>query len=169
MNRLQVLIAGLFALSLGTGVVVGLGLGRTPRSEAAPWLASELQLTTEQQDAMRKIWMDTLRRVEPQNLEDRRLFTKERDDQIRALIPEDKQHSYELIVQHFSRQLADLNRERDAAFEQAVSSSMKILDAAQQARYKALLDQGFRGVPWARPLTRPGSSPATKANEPVHP
>ncbi len=57
MNRLHVLIIALFTVALGTGIVVGLGMTRTPPTrDGRMWLKDQLGLSPTQNQQMREIW-----------------------------------------------------------------------------------------------------------------
>jgi len=158
MNRLHFFILGLFMVAMGTGVVMGMALAKLPEKKSGSWLANELQLTPEQQDTMKSIWLAMARENGQKYAEKRREITKERDDEIFALIEDNKKLSYESCVDRYSQQLADLNRERAAAFNEAVTKTLAILDPTQKSKYEAMVNQGFRGSPWDRPPNAERSS-----------
>ncbi len=147
MNRFHVLIISLFAIALGTGVVVGMSIARAPKpTDRDSWLAQELNLTLAQTDKMRAIWSDMLQGSAQRPSDRRREFQKERDDAVVALLTPAQKPAYDAIVEHYNQEMADLNREREAAFNAAVEQTKAILNDTQRAKYDELLKKGFRGA-----------------------
>src|ERR1044072_4686564 len=87
-----------FLIAFAAGLVVGIesrqsnAAAPTTRPSRAGWLAGELNLTTQQQEQLSKIWSETARRGRSPEQEDRRhQLRKERDESIAALVaPQDK-------------------------------------------------------------------------------
>jgi uncharacterized protein YdbL (DUF1318 family) len=155
MNRLKFLIAVLFTVALGTGIVVGMGVSRTsPKTQDRGfWLAEELNLTPAQSEKMKTIWSD-ISRPGQNNFERRRQLQKERDDAVQALLNDEQKTAYLAVVEKFNAQVAELNHEREAAFQAAVESTKDILTDAQKTKYDELMKRGFRGG--GRPDGGPG-------------
>src|SRR5947207_111331 len=123
-----------FAIAFGAGLVIGLEqritTPTTPTTtQASPrgrgFLTSELNLTPEQQEKMKKIWEG----VRPPGREIMTNAKRERDEQIAALIrPEDKA-TYDQILKTYSDKQEQLNRQIQAAFHNAEQRTKEILDA----------------------------------------
>jgi Spy/CpxP family protein refolding chaperone len=145
MNRLKLLIASLFLIALGTGIVVGMGVSRTPKShERGSWLSEELNLTPDQSEKIKAIWSD-ISRPGQSGFERRRQFQRERDEAVQALLTDKQKADYAAIVDKYNLQLAELNHEREQAFQAAVESTKDILTDAQRTKYDEILRRGFRG------------------------
>jgi hypothetical protein len=138
------LIASLFLIALGTGIVVGMGVSRSPKAkERGSWLSEELNLTPDQSEKMKSIWSDISR--PGGGFERRRQMQRERDEAVQALLTEEQKAAYTTIVDKYNLQMAELNHEREQAFLAAVESTKEILNDAQRAKYDELLRRGFRG------------------------
>ena len=190
MTKIVVIIG--FIVAFAAGVMVGNRDARkgedanaTPTTTApttrpgrgGSWIASELGLTSEQRQAMDKIWSEMAGRGRGENEEKRRQFRRERDEAIAALIrPEDKE-KLEQIGAEYSEKLAALDRESREAFASAVEQTKALLRPEQRAKYDELLKRhhwdrdrgpGPRGGPGGpggsgrRDDHRPGSRPSTE-------
>jgi Spy/CpxP family protein refolding chaperone len=154
----KLLILAGFCIAFAAGLMFGLS---NPRSGALPlasgpttspttrplrhrggFLASELNLSAEQQAQMDKIWSDTVRRGVRGSDEQRRQFRKQRDDAIVALIRPDQQGAYQTIVDNYSKQMESLDTERRAAFDNAVQRTKELLTPEQRSKYESLLKRG---------------------------
>jgi Spy/CpxP family protein refolding chaperone len=146
MTRLKFLIAVLFAIALGTGVVVGMGMSRQPKAPVAPsWLTQELNLSSQQSEQIHKIWSDSMKPV--QTTDRRHQYQKERDEQLQALLTDAQKAQYADILKKYNEEIEKLNHEREAAFQAAVESTKQVLSDAQRAKYDELMKNGFRGPP----------------------
>jgi hypothetical protein len=145
MNRLRFLIAGLFAISLVTGILVGMGVSARaakPKDRNTSWLAEELNLDPTQSEAMRMIWSD----IRNQSSYERRMqIQKDRDDAIQALFTNEQKIAYEEIDKQYKESMAKLQHEREQAFQSAVESTKDILNEEQREKYDELIKRGFRG------------------------
>jgi hypothetical protein len=145
MNRLKILIASLFLIALGTGIVVGMGVSRAPKNhDRGSWLAEELNLTPDQSEKIKAIWSD-ISRPGQSNFDRRRQFQRERDEAVQAMLDEKQKATYAAIVDKYNLQLAELNHEREQAFQAAVESTKDILTESQRTKYEEILRRGFRG------------------------
>jgi hypothetical protein len=145
MNRLKLLIATLFLIALGTGIVVGMGMSKAPKAEdRKSWLAEELSLTADQSEKMKAIWSD-ISRPGQSSFERRRQLGRERDDAVQALLTEEQKTAYTALLDKYNLQMAELNHEREQAFQAAVESTKDILTEQQRVKYDELLRRGFRG------------------------
>ena len=143
-----------FAVALGSGVVIGMNLPRAtahgPRDRS--WLEEELKLTPEQREKMKAIWSEMLpgRR---QGGERRWQAIKERDEAIAALVPPEKKAEYGKITARFEQQMAEMGKEREKAFQKAVEQTKAMLDPKQRKKYDELLKKGAFGPPRRGPET----------------
>jgi Spy/CpxP family protein refolding chaperone len=145
MNRLKLLIAILFLIALGTGIVVGMGVSRTPKAhERGSWLAEELNLTPDQSEKIKAIWSD-ISRPGQSSFDRRRQYQRERDEALLGLLTPEQRAAYGTIVDKYNLQIAELNHEREQAFQAAVESTKDILTESQRAKYDEILRRGFRG------------------------
>jgi Spy/CpxP family protein refolding chaperone len=146
MNRMQILMVCLFAVALGTGLAVGMGISHNPPpKERDSWLVDQLKLTPEQSKQMKEIWSAMMGGPGRSSFDKRHEFAKERDEAIFKLIPESAKPDYQKIVDHYNQQVAELSKERDAAFQAAVEKTKAILNDTQRAKYDEIMKKGFRG------------------------
>lgn len=174
MSKQIILTIVLFVVALGSGIVVGVNLkhggGGDRGAQERSLLADELNLTSAQRDQMREIWSAMTRGSGPGGAsrhDSMRQMQKERDDQVVALLTPEQKASYDKIQEHFSQQVADMNHEREVAFQKAVEKTKTILDEKQRAKYEEILKRGPRsGGSWERRgTTRPATAPAAAAME----
>ncbi len=138
----------LFAVALGTGLAVGMGFTHHAKpADRESWLADQLNLTPEQSNQMKDIW-SAMMGGPGHSFDRRRELARARDDAIFKLIPESAKPQYQLIVDHYNQQVAELARDRDAAFQAAVEKTKAILNETQRAKYDQIMKNGFRGPPW---------------------
>jgi Spy/CpxP family protein refolding chaperone len=183
MTKLVVIVG--FVISFAAGLMVG--MQSRPASVAAPttrpvrrgggWLTSELTLTAQQQEAMNKIWSDTARSGRGEQDDRRRQLRHDRDEAIAALVrPEDKE-KYDQAIKNFSEQMATIDREMRARFDEAVKKTKEILTPEQRTKYDEILARhqvdrarggdrgpdhgGERGGRDREPTTRQGDAGAT--------
>jgi Spy/CpxP family protein refolding chaperone len=132
-----------FAIAFGAGLVIGLeqrvpaqaSPTTTPAPRGRGFLTSELNLTPEQQDKMKKIWQG----VRPPSRELWASAKKERDEQIAALIrPEDKE-KFNQIIKTYSERQEELNRQAQTAFHNAEQATKEILNPEQLSKYEQIL------------------------------
>ena len=127
----------------------------TTRHSRGGLLQSELGLTSEQRQAMDKIWSEMAGRGRGEQEEKRRQFRRERDEAIAALIPDDDKAKLEQIGAEYTEKLAALDRESRAAFASAVEQTKALLTPEQRVKYDELLKRHHwdRG-PGPRPRNR---------------
>jgi hypothetical protein len=148
------LIVG-FAIAFGAGWMMSSGFERRQRQEqqsqastaTAPttrpgrrgFLASELSLTTEQNEKMKVIWSDMAHRGGREEWDRRNLFRKERDEAIAALIrPEDKE-KLDQVQKSYAEKNAAMDKEMRASYETAVEKTREILAPEQLKKYEEFL------------------------------
>jgi Spy/CpxP family protein refolding chaperone len=139
-----VVITG-FLIAFAAGLVVGTRVHpkvETPATRPVHrggWLASDLNLTPQQQEEMKRIWSDTASGDRQGRDERRRDLARQRDEAIKAIVrPEDKQR-YEEILRTYDTDSAALAREGRADFQKAVERTKQILTPDQRARYEEFL------------------------------
>lgn len=175
MNKMRLLMVCLFAVALGTGLAVGMGYSHRPYpKDRESWLADQLKLSPEQSKQMKDIW-SAMMGGPSRSFDKRHEFAKERDEAIFKLIPETAKPEYQKILERYNQQVAELSKERDAAFQAAVEKTKAILNETQRARYEEIMKKGFRGPSWhggthegghdgphgPPPETAPGNGPAS--------
>jgi hypothetical protein len=161
MSRLHMLIISLFTVALGTGIVVGMGMTRAPASphEGHSWLVDRLQLSPQQSDELKAVWSDNLRDSWKRHSDAVRQYRKERDDAMLALLTPEQKAAYDKIVERYSAEITEMNREQEAQFQAAADRTKQILNDHQRGIYEELLKKGFRGGPWGPPRDGPGGPP----------
>jgi Spy/CpxP family protein refolding chaperone len=113
-------------------------------------LAVELNLSSDQQEKMKQIWSDVAKHGRGENEDRRRQLRTERDDAIAALVPASDKDKFEQIKKTYSDQMAAMDKEMHARFDEAVKKTREILTAEQRAKFDDILarhqfDRGPRG------------------------
>ena len=115
------------------------------------FLATELSLTSQQQELLDKIWSETARRGGREREDRRRQIRQERDDAIAALVPASQKSDYQNALQTYSQRMEDLDKEWRTSFQNAVEQTKQILTPEQRTKYEAMLkrdqERGPRGGP----------------------
>ncbi len=172
-------IAG-FVLAFGAGLVLGLAGPRQVANLAAPqaqphpenkprrwWIASQLDLSPQQEEQVRKIWEDVRKQTIREREERRNTIRQEREDAILSMLPHDKHETYENIKRDYSTKMAQVDREPPKSVQKAIDQTKLLLNDQQRAKYDEMLksrerDRRFRGGPgWRgdeRATTRPAST-----------
>jgi len=144
-----------FAIAFGAGWMMSSGFERRQRQEqqsqasttTAPttkpsrrgFLASELSLTTEQNEKMKVIWSDMAHRGGREEWDRRNQFRKDRDEAIAALIrPEDKE-KLDQVQKNYAEKNAAMDKEMRASYETAVEKTKEILGSEQLKKYEEFL------------------------------
>jgi hypothetical protein len=156
-NRTNAILMSLmlaFILTLGAGVVVGVAAGRhTPTAnvpgqqilvttrpaepKAGGWLPDALGLNTEQREKLKAIWTGTV--PAPSEKARRSQLIKERDEVLYNLLSDEQKQQYQKEMAEYSAKLADLNKEREKAIQDAVKRTKLILDDKQREKYEQIL------------------------------
>ena len=166
MNKQLLLTVVIFVIALGSGIAIGTALHRSPPpGRDRSWLADELGLSPTQRDQMRQIWSDALHTGGPSPFERRRQYQKERDEAFAALLTPDQKAAYDKALDRYNQQMAQMNKQREAAFQVAAEKTKAILTDPQRAKYEELLKKGPMGPPWGH---HPGSGPSTAPEGPGH-
>lgn len=164
MPRQAFWMIAIFVIALGAGLLAGYSfLPSRPPHEVPPspegersWLKTELNLTDEQADKIKAIWSELLRNGGPRHGDARRQTQKERDDAIVALLTPEQKKEYDKIAAKYNDRMNEANRQREAAFQQAIEKTKALLNETQREKYDSLMKKGFRGGP---PWGRPGGGP----------
>ncbi|HZZ41480.1 MAG TPA: Spy/CpxP family protein refolding chaperone [Tepidisphaeraceae bacterium] len=152
MSKTRTILALAFVLVFAAGAVVGMvrqrvGFGPHGPEPRGSFLTKELNLTPAQQEQMRKIWAEqgpTSGR-DREHWDRRREFQKQRDEAIKALLNDDQKAKYDSIQKDYTDHIADLQKERQVAFQQAVEKTKKILTPEQSAKYDEFLKRRSEG------------------------
>jgi Spy/CpxP family protein refolding chaperone len=135
-----------FLMAFGAGVLIGPKFRReaaaapaTKPSHQGSWLTTELNLTPDQQEQMKKIWSDTARRGNREQEDRRRQFRKDRDDAIAALISPPDREKYDQVLKTYGERNAAMDREWRSSYLAAVERTKQILTVEQRNKYEELL------------------------------
>jgi Spy/CpxP family protein refolding chaperone len=155
MTRVVVILGFLVAFS--AGLVVGLNVRREPVTVAGTttkavdrrvgpggpggFLATHLNLSPEQRQAMDKIWSEFGGRMRWEQDKKRHQCRDERDEAIAALVRPADYDKYDQILKNYTDRLADLDKQAKASFEKAVEDTKKILNPEQREKYERFLKQ----------------------------
>ncbi len=145
-KRIKAVVVGAFVLALGAGTLMGVGVGRYSAKPATPppprsQLATELQLTAEQQKQMAAIWSEAMQTGGPSYMERRKSLQEERDAAIAELLPPALLAGYDKILDRYREKLDALGQERDKAFADAESRTQAVLTPDQQKTYLAIMQR----------------------------
>jgi len=148
-SKTRFTLVAAFVLALGGGVVLGLAAARRPvpptttPPSAKPgehsWLADQLDLTTDQRERMKDIWSTLVQGPAQANRDRRRQVEKERDEALVSLLTPEQRAEYDRRMAGYTAQLADLGKEREKLFKDAVEQTKLILNESQRQRYDELL------------------------------
>lgn len=175
MTKTKIILALTFLLVFAAGAVVGtvrqrIAVGPHGPEDRGSWISKELNLSPEQREQMRTIWSELSPGTrEREHGDKRREFQRHRDDAIKALLTDEQRVKYDAIQKEYSDRLADLSKERQAAFQQAVERTKAILTPEQVEKYDAFLkkrNEGGPGGPGGGPPSwrdrREGPPPTTR-------
>ena len=164
MTKTKMILIVSFLVTAAAGIGVGMLVSwPKPRYARRSRLTRELNLSSEQQEQMRKIWSGVRGFPRGRTGENRRALTQERDTAIIALLSEEQLTQYQQIVQEYERKLEELSQERRSRIQAAVEQTKQILTTEQASKYEELLkkrggrDRG-RGRGWRRHGPRTGQS-----------
>jgi Spy/CpxP family protein refolding chaperone len=155
MTKTKVILLVSFLLIFAAGTALGIWISGERHPERRSWLVNELNLSSDQEEQMRKIWSEVMDTRGRQHGEQRAALAQKRDQDIAALLSDAQRTQYQAILQEYSRQMDALAQERRKAFEEAVERTKKILTPEQAAKYDELMKRqresgrgergGFRG------------------------
>src|SRR5258706_5224053 len=135
-----------FLVAFGAGVAVGpkiwhhaIAAPTTRPTHQGGWLTTELNLTPDQQEQMKKIWSDTAHRGNREQEDRRRQFRKDRDDALAALISPKDRDTYDQVLKTYAERNAAMDREWRNSYLAAVERTKQILTVEQRNKYEELL------------------------------
>jgi Spy/CpxP family protein refolding chaperone len=160
MTKIRLLIVACVLVVFAAGVALGLAMSRPHRpGRGGSALAGQLGLTAAQQTEMHNIWAEVMSKARQEEGQQREALRKERDDAIRALLPDAQVVRYEEILKTYASKTAALNMAleegRRKTFDEAVARTKTILTEKQRVKYEEILKQreageGGRGGPGER-------------------
>ena len=153
MTKLVVIIG--FCVAFAAGLTVGLSGNRaiepkpaspTTQSErhghrGSSFLASELNLTTEQQEKMKEIWSRTAKGGRGDHDDRRQELRDKRDADIEALIPASDKEKFQKILADYRAGLDAMDNEARDRFRKSVEETKQILTPEQRAKYEEILSR----------------------------
>jgi Spy/CpxP family protein refolding chaperone len=167
-----------FLVAFAAGLVVGVSVHTREVTTAAQpttrpmdprgMLTKELNLTPQQQEQMKQIWSEVVRHGGHDQEDRRQQYRKERDDAISAMIKPEERAKFDEIKNTYSEQMAGLDKDRRAAFDNAVKQTKAILTPEQLTKYDDFLkrhqpfDRGGRDRENRRGEDRATSRPASQ-------
>ena len=138
MNRIKIILASLFVLTLASGLVAGLLVAKLPATNAVTAqrsaLAETLQLNEKQESQVKAVWEEIGMNVDECYTRVQRMQMK-RDERIFALLTDDQKLEYNKIQKETGTALADLKKDRDRMFVEAVEKTKSILNDVQKKKY----------------------------------
>jgi Spy/CpxP family protein refolding chaperone len=172
MTRTKVILLLSFLLVFAAGISLGVLLTRWGRhGRPRSWLTTELNLTRDQQDQMRKIWSEVMGASSRQHAERRSALMQQRDQAILALLSETQRQDYEAIQQDYARKMDELAAEMKQAFDEAVGRTRRLLSPEQAAKYDALMarqrERPMEGGPGPMGFRGPRHHRATSTSTPT--
>jgi len=172
MTRTRLILLVCFVIAFGAGMSAGVLTSRlTARPPERSFLTAELDLTAEQRDAIRKIWSETMSRQFAHQHERRAAIVQERDAALAAILTEEQRAQYEEVQRTYFRNLEELGKDRQRAFDEAVERTRQVLNPEQARRYEEMLRERRERGPYGPrpsrgggPFPRPGG-PRTRPVE----
>lgn len=154
MSKTKIILAVTFLLVFAAGAVVGtvrqrVAVGPHGPDDRGSWITKELGLNPEQRDQMRRIWSEQgpSGGRDREHWDKRREYQHQRDDAIKALLTDEQRAKYDAIQKEYADHVADLGKERQAAFQQAVERTKAILTPQQAEKYETILKKRPEGGP----------------------
>jgi Spy/CpxP family protein refolding chaperone len=166
MTKLVVIIG--FCVAFAAGLTVGLSRRANveqPLMPAAPttrshrgssFLATELNLSKEQQEQLKQIW-EAARGGRGEHDNRRQELRDKRDADIEALLPAEQKAKYEQAMADYRAGLDAMDREVRDRFRKSVEETKKVLTPEQRAKYEEILSRhspGGSGRDWGRDRDR---------------
>jgi len=173
MTKTSVMLFTLFVVAFAAGVssaLVAREWKAPEKQHGSSWISNELGLDSAQREEMIKIWSGVGRGNWQEEGDRRRALQKQRDEAVRALVPEEKQAELTQIYEAYSKQTAELSEQRRKSFDAAVEKTKAILTPEQRSKYEEILArraEGRRGPggpgdgsprTFGGPTTRPNDS-----------
>jgi Spy/CpxP family protein refolding chaperone len=183
MASAKLILAAVFALTLSSGVVTGMLFSHLPasaKSSPGPVAAvapaaktpmeQALGLNSAQQEQMQKIWEHVRDTTDDCYLKAQDLQKEQWQAIVDLLTPEQKAQ-FSKVDAGFKAKFDDLKKKREAAFQQAVTDTDKLLDESQRTRFHDLIKTRVgRSLgdtpPWLNPSGGPDGGSATTQKSP---
>jgi Spy/CpxP family protein refolding chaperone len=175
MTRLVVIIG--FCVAFAAGLTVGLAKRGNVEQSTAPaaptsrsshrgssFLASELSLTPDQQEQLKKIW-EPSRGGRDEHERRRRELREKRDGAVEALIRDEDKAKFQQAMDDYRKGQEALDREMREGFRSKVEATKKILTPEQTVKYEEFLSRRDWGRDRERPTTTRRSEPAQNLNQ----
>lgn len=142
MNHFKLIVFSVFALALSAGLVVGkLDWGGAPTtaapSDTSP-LVSELGLTPDQCEQIRKIW-EPLRQSARASQDEAKRLDQRRDLALEALLTSEQREQYGKIKHDYEDRVLALQARRNTGFHDAVERTKQLLTDSQRQKYEQLI------------------------------
>jgi Spy/CpxP family protein refolding chaperone len=142
-HRTKVVVLGVFALAILGGAAAGMLAGRyMMRAPAiAPGTASlseQLQLTSDQRQAIQKIWL-TMQEESDASYRQAEALNQQRENDLMKLLTDDQRKEYEKIHGDYNDHYTQLDADRKLAFNRAVEETKQLLTPSQRQRYEVIL------------------------------
>lgn len=142
MSKLRIVILLVFLLVFGAGVGVGVVQSRMalPTISKGDHIATELSLSSEQQEKMKEIWssMGELRR---QHDEKGKTLSVDRDAKIKQLLSPEQATAYEQVLHDHEQAVQQLRAERHQTVERCIQRTREILSPEQATKYEQMLQR----------------------------
>lgn len=157
MTKTRVILLVCFVLVFAAGMSAGLLISRlSAKPPRRSWLASELNLSADQQEKMHEIWSETLKSRLGSRGEDSRTLRQQRDEAVQGLLTAEQRAEHDAIEQRYARQVEQMHEQRRQAFETATERTKRILTPEQVAKYEEILAQRRESGSSSRsPMGRP--------------
>ncbi|MCA9443214.1 MAG: hypothetical protein KC964_20610, partial [Candidatus Omnitrophica bacterium] len=139
MNSIKALLIVAFVMVLAAGFWMGRSIGQTEPEEDRPtWLAEELNLSSQQEEAMRETWSEVREKMGDYPGEERRTLSDKRDEAIKDLLTEEQYPLYQEIQEKYRKEREDLIENWKAPYEEAMERTRQILSEEQFIQFEEL-------------------------------
>lgn len=163
MSKLKLLAGIALLLAYAAGIATGwagytlAGEQPPPPRDRGSWLSHELRLSPEQKEKMEVIWSREARGDDRSTVRD---LYDARNNEVRALLTEEQQATFDEIYRAFDQKREAVFAERRARHQKSVEETMAILTPEQQEKYKTIVeDLEKRGPGRERGLPSRGDKP----------
>lgn len=143
MTKLKLLAGIALLLAYAAGIATGwagytlAGEQPPPPKDRGSWLSHELGLSPEQKEKMEGIWSQEARGDDRSSVRD---LYDARNSEVRALLTEEQQASFDEIYRAFDAKREAVFAERRARHQKSVDETMTILTPEQQEKYKTIVE-----------------------------
>ena len=145
MNSSKTLLIVAFVMVLLAGFWVGSSISQTDLAEDRPtWLAEELNLTEEQEAAMKEAWSEVREKMGDYPGDERRALSERRDEAIKDLLTAEQYPLYQDIQEKYREDKEALIRNWKAPYESAMERTREILSEDQFQRFEELKEKRKR-------------------------